>query len=53
MSKWHEYRYDVADTTHDEDGNKMVEITLYIKSTRDNWDVVTDIGDFLEEGLSE
>lgn len=51
MRLWEEYGYQVADTTLDDDGNPMVEVTLYLKSNADRHDVVNALTDYLEEGL--
>lgn len=53
MKKWHEYSYVVENTTHDQDGNPMVEVTLYLKSNADKWDVTKALSDYLEQGLLE
>ena len=51
MRLWEEYGYQVAETELDDDGNPMVEVTLYLKSNADRHDVVNALTDYLEEGL--
>jgi hypothetical protein len=51
MKLWEEYGYHVEDTMLDDDGNPMVEVTLYLKSNADRHDVVNALTDYLEEGL--
>jgi hypothetical protein len=48
---WTEYGYEVADTTHDDEGNKMVEMTIYLQTGLDRHDIVNAVSDFLEGGL--
>ena len=48
---WSEYGYEVADTTHDDEGNKMVEMTIYLQTDLDRHDIVNAVSDFLEEKL--
>jgi len=51
MELWHEYEYNVEDTTHDTEGNEMMEITLFIKPVADRWDITEALSNFLDEGL--
>jgi hypothetical protein len=50
---WTEYGYEVADTTHDDEGNPMVEMTIYLQIGKgvDRADIVSKIDDTLERGL--
>jgi hypothetical protein len=50
---WSEYGYEVADTTHDDKGNSMVEMTIYLQVSNgvDRSDIVSKIADTLERGL--
>jgi len=51
MKMWDEYGYEVADTTHDDEGQPMVEMTIYLRSNADKHDVINAVSDYLEEGL--
>lgn len=50
---WDEYGYEVADTEWDDEGNAMVEMTIYLKIAKgiDKSDIVNGVQDLLEEGL--
>ena len=50
----HEYSYQVQDTTHDLEGNPLMEIHLFLKPNKvDRWDITARLSDFLEELLKE
>jgi hypothetical protein len=51
MKLWDEYEFNVEDTTHDMEGNPMIEITLYLKTNADRHDAINALSDYLEEGL--
>lgn len=53
MKKWHEYSFRVEDTTHDQDGNPMTEVTLYLKSDANREEIISALEDYLEQGLHE
>ena len=49
----HYWERGVADTTHDQEGNPMVEVVLYLKLNREEGReaVIDSVEDFLEELL--
>ena len=50
----HEYSYQIADTTHDTDGNELMEIHLFVKPDNvDRWDITEKLSEFLEELLTK
>jgi hypothetical protein len=53
MKLWDEYGYEVADTTLDDEGNPMVEMTIYLKIAKgvEKSDIVNGVQDLLEGGL--
>ena len=53
MKLWEEYGYEVADTTFDDEGNDMVEMTIYLKVAKgvERSDIVNGVQDLLEGGL--
>ena len=50
---WTEYGYEVADTQLDDDGNPMVEMTIYLQVGKgvDRADIISKVADTLERGL--
>ena len=48
------YDYEVQDTSHNLEGNPLMEIHLFIKPDRaDSWDITAKLSDFLESLITQ